>query len=204
VSTRQRERWINQHAPHLDALICNPLLVQTGLDLVHFSTIVFFEATYDLFVLWQAMRRVWRLGQTQPVKVVFTSYSATLEEHALRLIGRKMRAAQMLYGDEVGGAIVPDDGENFLTELARSVLEDQALPDLQALFAEAQPQTTSPLGSPTAVSPRLPAFTADRIRELWEAQRAREAVRAQQRRTRVQQRVVQELFDTGAQQLGLF
>ena len=204
VSTRQRERWINQHAPHLDALICNPLLVQTGLDLVQFSTIVFFEATYDLFVLWQAMRRVWRLGQTQPVKVVFTSYSATLEEHALRLIGRKMRAAQMLYGDEVGGAIVPDDGENFLTELARSVLEDQALPDLQALFAEAQPQTTSPLGSPTAVSPRLPAFTADRIRELWEAQRAREVVRAHQRRTRVQQRVAQELFDAGAQQLGLF
>ena len=86
--------------------------------------------------------------------------------------------------------------------LSQIVFEDGATH--QALFAEAQPQTTSPLGSPTAVSPRLPAFTADRIRELWEAQRAREVVRAHQRRTRVQQRVAQELFDAGAQQLGLF
>ncbi len=206
VSTRKRERWIDKHAPHLDALICNPRLVETGLDLVQFATVVFFEMDFDLFVLWQAMRRVWRLGQTKPVKVIFTSYSGTLEEHALRLMGRKMKAAQLMYGDEVGGAIVPDDGENFLTELARSVLADQSLPDLKALFAEAQPLTTSPLGSPTAMSPRLPALTAERIRELWEAQRAQEASRAQQRRTRAQQRIARQLVDAGVQlqQLGLF
>jgi hypothetical protein len=32
--------------------------------------------------------------------------------------GRKMRAAQMLYGDEVGGAIVPAEEGDFITELA--------------------------------------------------------------------------------------
>jgi hypothetical protein len=30
-----------------------------------------------------------------------------MEAQALALMGRKMRAAQTLYGDEVGGAIVP-------------------------------------------------------------------------------------------------
>ena len=206
VDTRKREAWVNRHAPGLDALICNPILVETGLDLVQFSTVVFFEISYDLFGLWQAMRRVWRLGQTQPVKIVFTSYSGTLEEQALKLMGAKMKAAQLLYGDEVGGAIVPDDGENFLTELARAVLADQALPDLKALFAEARPETGSPLGSPTAISPRLPVINADQVRLLWEAQRAREVAKAQQRQERRQQRVVQQLHQAGlsVQQLGMF
>jgi len=129
-----------------------------------FSTIIFYKIDYDLFVLWQAMRRVWRLGQTRPVKVIFTVYANTLEDTALRLIGRKMKAAQLLYGDSVGGAIVPDDGENFLTELARTVLEDRALPDLQALFAASDQVTQSALGSPTAQSSLLRPTVA----KLWQ------------------------------------
>lgn len=101
VSTRKRKSWITRRAPRLDALICNPILVETGLDLVQFATVVFFEMNFDLFGLWQAMRQVWRLRQTQPVKVVSTSYTGTLEEHALRLMGRKRKAAQLLYGDSV-------------------------------------------------------------------------------------------------------
>jgi hypothetical protein len=206
VSTRKREGWINRRAPRLDALICNPTLVETGLDLVQFATVVFFEMTFDLFGLWQAMRRVWRLGQTQPVKVIFTSYVATLEEHALRLMGRKMKAAQLLYGDSVGGAIVPEDGENFLTELARTVLAGQTLPDLHQLFAAADQVTHSALGCPTAVSPSLPVLSTERLRELWEAQRAREAAKAQQRLARRQQRVARQLEDANVQahQLGMF
>ena len=206
VATRKREAWVNRRAPHLDVLICNPKLVETGLDLVQFCTVVFFEMDYDLFGLWQAMRRVWRLGQTKPVKIIFTSYAATLEEQALRLMGKKMKAAQLLYGDEVGGAIVPDDGENFLTELARAVLAEQTLPDLKVLFAQVPVTTTSPLGSPTARSPRLPAIDADQIRQLWEAQRARNIAKAQQRLERRQRQVAQQLSDAGlnAQQLGMF
>jgi hypothetical protein len=158
VSTRKREGWIEKRIGTMDALICNPKLVETGLDLVQFATIIFYEVDYDLFTMWQAMRRVWRLGQTKPVKVLFASYAGTLEEQALRLIGRKMKAAQLLYGDEVGGAIVNDDGENFLTELARTVLEELALDDIQTLFATEQVATDSPLGSPTATSARLPAL----------------------------------------------
>lgn len=48
VSTRQREAWINDRSGRVDALICNPKLVETGLDLVQFSTVVFYEMDYDL------------------------------------------------------------------------------------------------------------------------------------------------------------
>jgi len=89
INTRRREAWINKRAPGLDALICNPRLVQTGLDLVQFSTVVFYEIQYDLYVIWQSMRRVWRLGQDKPVRVVFTAYEGTLEAQAIQLMGKK-------------------------------------------------------------------------------------------------------------------
>ena len=46
-----------------------------------------------------------------------------MEATALALMGKKMKAAQLVYGDEVGGAIVPEDEGDFLTQLARDVLE---------------------------------------------------------------------------------
>ncbi len=204
VSTAKREAWIRKHSPQLDVLICNPTLVETGLDLIQFANVVFYELDYDLYKLWQAMRRVWRLGQTQPVKVIFTSYSATLEEQAVRLMGKKMRAAQLLYGDDVGGAIVPEDDGNFLAELARAVLEEHTLPDLRSLFAEVDRVTLSPLGSPTAVSPRLHVLTAARMRELWEAERAQAQAAARERTQRRRTEREAALRKVGAAQPGLF
>ncbi len=206
VGTDRREAWINARADTLDVLICNPQLVKTGLDLIQFHTVVFFELDYDLFCLWQAMRRVWRLGQQKPVKVIFVAYTGTIEEQAVALMGKKMRAAQLLYGDEVGGAIVPESGDNFLMELARTVLEGETLPDLRALFAAAQATTDSPLGSPTAGSPTLP--TPISLADLLSARHAAEALRvAQEKRgkplTRQQRAViVQEAL--GVQQAALF
>lgn len=206
VATRKREAWINQRADGIDVLICNPTLVETGLDLIQFANVVFYEIDYDLFKITQAMRRVWRLGQTQPVKVIFTLYTDTLEEQAVRLMGKKMRAAQLLYGDEVGGAIVPDDDGNFLTELARSVLQGHQLPDLRTLFAASDQVTLSPLGSLTAASPRLTVISAETLARVLDENRARAVAAAQKRAEREQRRIAEQLHNAGiqAQQPGLF
>jgi len=136
INPRKREEWIAKRVHALDALITNPRLVATGLDLVAFSSVVFAEVEYSLYTLWQALRRVWRLGQTRPVKAIFSVYHGAMESQALALIGAKMKAAQLLYGDEVGGAIVPEDDGDILMKLAREALEAAELPDLQALFAD--------------------------------------------------------------------
>jgi hypothetical protein len=47
-----------------------------------------------------------------------------------------MKAGQTLYGDEVGGAIVPEDEGDLLLKLAREALDKADIPDLQSLFAE--------------------------------------------------------------------
>ena len=58
-------------------MICHPRLVQTGLDLIDFPTLIWYETDYSVYVMRQASRRSWRIGQTRPVKVVFMS----LPEH---------------------------------------------------------------------------------------------------------------------------
>ena len=156
INPRNREEWIARSVYGLDALITNPRLVATGLDLVAFASITFFEPEYSLYTMWQALRRVWRLGQTKPVKAVFSVYHGAMESQALALIGAKMKAAQLLYGDEVGGAIVPEDDGDLLMKLAREALEAADLPDLQALFADDVLVSSSPLGCPTAPSAVIP------------------------------------------------
>lgn len=156
VSPRKREEWIAKRVFGLDALVVNPKLVETGLDLIAFQSVVFAEIEYSLYTLWQAVRRVWRLGQTKPVKAVFSVYSDAMEARALALMGQKMKAAQLLYGDEVGGAIVPEEDGDILMKLAREALEAADLPDLQSLFADEVVVSNSPLGCPTAPSVPLP------------------------------------------------
>ena len=152
IDPRKREEWIAKRVNTIDALICNPRLVETGLDLVQFSSVVFFEIEYSLYTLWQSVRRVWRLGQTQPVKAIFSVYSSAMEATALALMGRKMKAAQLVYGDEVGGAIVPEEEGDFLTQLARDVLDGAKLSDLQTLFADDLQVSHNPMGSLTTPS----------------------------------------------------
>jgi hypothetical protein len=98
-----------------------------------------------------------------------------MEAQALSLMGRKMRAAQMLYGDEVGGAIVPAEEGDFLTELAREVLDGAELEDLQSLFADDMQVSGSMLDYPLEESPlpitvpSLPLTWDDWIRQHQEA-----------------------------------
>lgn len=61
--------------------------------------------------------------QAQPLKAIFSVYLSAMEAKALGSIGEKMKAAQLVYSDEVGGAIVPEDEGDFLTQLARDVLD---------------------------------------------------------------------------------
>ncbi len=159
LSPSRREAWIEKHVDDIDVLIVNPRKVETGLDLVAFSTAVFYEPDYSLYTLWQAMRRVWRLGQTQPVNVIYLVYQDTLEEAALALMGEKLKAAMLLYGDNANSAISENVGDgDFLGELAKRVLagENLSAGGLSGLLKPDTRTTTKPWGSPTQTTPPVP------------------------------------------------
>ncbi len=139
VDPAKREAWVEKETRRGDVLLCNPALVSTGLDLVMFPTMVFAEAEYSLYTLMQAARRSWRLGQTQPVQVYWLAYANTMEHRAIALIGRKVAAASLVYGDEAVAALAQSAGveQSLLHQLAQEVLAGTAIPDIGDLFAQA-------------------------------------------------------------------
>ena len=127
----------------LDALICHPRLMQTGLDLIDFPTICWYETDYSVYVMRQASRRSWRIGQTRPVKVVFMSYRNTLQADALKLVAKKLQSSLAVEGElpEDGLAAYGDDGDDLMMALARKIVngdeEDEAV-TVEQVFAQAR------------------------------------------------------------------
>ena len=79
-------------AEGLQVLIFNPSLVETGLDLNAFTTLIFYDTGYKLFTLRQASRRSWRINQTAPrVEVYMPYYQHTMQHKAIKLNGLQAR-----------------------------------------------------------------------------------------------------------------
>ena len=78
-------------------------------------------ADYSVYVMRQASRRSWRIGQTRPVKVVFMSYRNTLQANALKLVAKKMQSSLAVEGE------LPEDGlaaygDDMMMALARKIV----------------------------------------------------------------------------------
>lgn len=72
VGVDQRFDWLEQQAQAgTEVLIMNQRLVEVGLDLMEFPTIMFYQMNDDINVVRQASRRSWRLGQHKLCKVLF-------------------------------------------------------------------------------------------------------------------------------------
>ncbi len=128
VEPKRREAWVADRVKKgLDVLICHPRLVQTGLDLIDFPTIIWGEVDYSIYVSRQASRRSWRIGQTRPVKVVYMAYRNTLQADALKLVAKKLQSSLAVEGElpEDGLAAFGDDGDDLMMALARKIVSGE-------------------------------------------------------------------------------
>ena len=75
VKPEAREDWIEKHVGEMDVLICHPRRVMTGLDLVQFPSLIWFQVGYSTHVLRQASARARRPIQMQPCKVTIAPRS---------------------------------------------------------------------------------------------------------------------------------
>ena len=124
VPANKREEWIENQILHgAQVLICNPKLVQTGLDLIHFPSIVWYETEYSVYTMRQASRRSWRIGQDQPVNVYFMTYQNCLQADALKLVAQKVQSSLAVEGElpEEGLSAYGDTGDNLFVTLARQI-----------------------------------------------------------------------------------
>jgi hypothetical protein len=129
IPPEQREAWYERQLKNgMQVCICHPKLVQTGLDLLDCPTILFYETGYSTYVLRQASRRSWRIGQKRPVRVGFLSYSGTAQESCLRLMGKKLLVSLAMEGKlEADGLQAMEDDGDLLTAMARELVTRQGV-----------------------------------------------------------------------------
>jgi hypothetical protein len=125
VDTSKREAWYaRQIKEGVQVVISHPKLVETGLDLLDFPTILFYESGYSLHTLRQASRRSWRIGQRRPVRVKFLCYEGTMQTACLCLMGKKLLVALTMQGKFAGEGLQNiDEDDDMLSAMARELVE---------------------------------------------------------------------------------
>ncbi|MHB1524915.1 MAG: helicase-related protein [Candidatus Dormibacteria bacterium] len=139
VNPEKREDWFEKAVGRgVQVVIVHPGLVETGLDLIDFPTIVFYQTTFNLFRMRQASRRSWRIGQPLPVRVRHIYYKDTYQEKAITLMGRKLYASLALEGRFGGSALLEmaeaevQDGTKLAKQLAGSLKGEDVWDRLRA------------------------------------------------------------------------
>jgi len=129
IATHKREAWYARKIKEgVQVVIAHPKLVETGLDLLDFPTIIFYESGYSLHTLRQAARRSWRIGQKRKVRVKFMCYVGTMQTSCLRLMGKKLLVALTMEGKFAGEGLQNiDDDDDMLSAMARELVEKNGI-----------------------------------------------------------------------------
>jgi superfamily II DNA or RNA helicase len=174
VPTEKREAWYERQVKSgVQVVICHPKLVETGLDLLDFQTMIFYETGYSLHTLRQASRRSWRIGQKHSVRVLFFFYEGTFQERCIQHMGKKMLVSMAMEGKFSGEGLNAMGDEDMMTSLARELVEQghvgesankiwRDLRDVRAkLFDEVAPVLALP--APTVSAAELDEMFADAV-----------------------------------------
>ncbi len=123
VPTHEREAWVERKLREgVQVVITNPVCVMTGLDLYHFPTIAFFQPAASTYVVRQAARRAWRIGQKRPCRVYYFYYKGTAQETAIALMANKARVSLNTEGDLSESALdALADADDGLAAISRAI-----------------------------------------------------------------------------------
>ncbi len=124
VAPNKREGWVEKQVQNgLQVLITNPSLVETGLDLNDFTTLYYYNISYNLFTLRQSSRRSWRINQKAPrIEVYFAYYEGTMQHRAIKLMASKLAVAGIIEGNFTDeGLSAMSECQDMTTALAREL-----------------------------------------------------------------------------------
>ena len=125
IKTTDREDWVQKKlAAGMQVLIVTPSLVETGLDLNAFTTLVFYSMGYKLFTLRQASRRSWRINQkASAVKVYMLYYEDTMQQKCLKLMASKLAVAGLIEGNfSEEGLAAMSDVQDMTSQMAKELM----------------------------------------------------------------------------------
>lgn len=121
VSPEKRVEWLaRKEKEGAKVIICNMRLVEVGLDLLPWPTIIFYQLNYDINVVRQASRRAWRIGQTRECRIYYLVYDGTQQADQFRVCMLK-RAHAMLAEGRLDRSELSKFGRDGHTSLAADI-----------------------------------------------------------------------------------
>jgi hypothetical protein len=166
VSPEKREAWFAQRVRDgVQVKISHPKIIETGIDLLNHSSLIFFESGYSLHTLRQASRRSWRIGQEQPVRVFYLHYEETMQSSCLRLMGRKLLVSLAMEGKfSREGLQSLDEDDDMLTAMARELVTDNGAGESAAAVWRQIQAEDSNVFIPAAITPEPASIVDDASR----------------------------------------
>jgi ssDNA-binding Zn-finger/Zn-ribbon topoisomerase 1 len=128
TSPDKRFEWLqNAEERRVKVIITNLRLVEVGLDLITWPTLIFYQMSYDINSVRQASRRSWRIGQTRECRVYYMIADGTQQvsqfqacmlkrAHAMMAEGRLDRTELAKYGRDTTSALAADLAECLADE----------------------------------------------------------------------------------------
>lgn len=99
VSPEARVEWLADHAVKgTKVIICNMRLVEVGLDLLPWPTIINYQLNFDVNTLRQANGRNWRVGQTRECRNIYLVAENTYQVAQLEICLDKRAQAMLTEG----------------------------------------------------------------------------------------------------------
>jgi hypothetical protein len=99
VSQEERVGWLAEQAHKgTKVIVCNMCLVETGLDLLYWPTLIFYQLNYNINTVRQASRRAWRIGQTKECRVYYMVADGTQQLSQFEVCLEKRANALMTEG----------------------------------------------------------------------------------------------------------
>ena len=99
TSTYDRKEVIDKNKDKFDVFICNPRLVNVGINLVFCPTYIFFMPSYRVDITSQASKRGYRANSTMENRIYHMYYENTIENDIIKRFQRKLAESNAINGN---------------------------------------------------------------------------------------------------------
>jgi SNF2 family DNA or RNA helicase len=98
TSTYDRKEVIDKNKDKFDVFICNPRLVNVGINLVFCPTYIFFMPSYRVDIVNQSSKRGYRCNSTMENRIYHLYYENTIENEIIKRYQRKLAESNAING----------------------------------------------------------------------------------------------------------
>ncbi|WP_240420311.1 DEAD/DEAH box helicase [Paenibacillus periandrae] len=163
----RQERLAELEADEIPVIITNMKLVEVGLDMMYWPTIIYYQLNYEVSTVRQSSRRAWRIGQDRECRVYYLIYNGTQQMkqfihimngrgHALMVEGRLdsselaqySRDSQSALASDLASCFATSDVAQSWTSLAAKDLADIEMVE-EGMFKEVLTERMRALGDET-------------------------------------------------------